>query len=80
MAPKRIYTRANSDPNPPEVFENPEKILKKSNSKVGNNTHQLYRSISLLAKGFALIDDVIFDVKFEQTLFRSKFGSESSCF
>lgn len=78
MASKRIYTRANPDPNPPEIFENPEKILKKNNSKVEKDTFQLYKSISLPAKGFELIDDVIFDERFEQTLFRSKYGSDLS--
>lgn len=75
LDPKRIYTRANLDPNPLEVFENPDKILEKSISNVGNDTYQLYKSISLPAKGFGSIDDVIFDERFEQNLFRSKFGS-----
>ena len=72
MALKIIYTRANPDPNPPKVFENPQNILRKSNSKVGKDTNQLYKSISLPAEGFESIDDVIFGVKFEQTLFISK--------
>ena len=76
MAPKRIYTRANPDPNPPKVFENPENILRKSNSKVGKGTYQLYKSISLPAEGVESIDDIIFDVKFEHTLFKSKSKSD----
>ena len=78
LAPKRIYTRANLDPNPPIVFENPERILRKSNSKVWKDIYQLYKSISLLAKGVESIDEVIFDLKFEHTLFRSKSESDLS--
>ena len=62
LAPKWIYTRANPNPNPPKVFENPELFFRKSNSKVGKDTYQLYKSISLPAEGFKSIDDVIFDV------------------
>ena len=47
MDPKRIYTRANLDPNPPIVFENIERILRKTKSKVDKDTYQLYKSISL---------------------------------
>ena len=51
MAPKIIYTRNNPDPNPPKVFENPKNIFRKSNSKVGKYTYQLYKSISLPIEG-----------------------------
>ena len=30
MAPRRIYTRARLDPDPPEIVDNPERILRKS--------------------------------------------------
>ena len=70
MASKRIYTRDNLDPNSPKIFGNPKKILKKSNSKVEKDTFQIYKSISLPTNGFELINDVIFDERFEQTLFR----------
>ena len=30
MASRKIHTRAHLDPNPPEVFDNPEGILRKS--------------------------------------------------
>ena len=72
LAPKRIYTRPNPNPNPPIVFENCKRILRKSNSKVGKDTYQLYKSISLPDEGVESIDEVIFDLKFEHTLFRSK--------
>jgi len=37
LAPKRKYTRANPDPNPPTAVENIEKIIRKSSSKVGKS-------------------------------------------
>lgn len=52
------YTRINLDPNPPEVIEDPKRILR--------------RSLSLPVEGIKIIDDVIFDKKFEQALSRSK--------
>ena len=30
MAPRKIHTRAHPDPNPPEIVDNPESILRKS--------------------------------------------------
>ena len=33
MAPKKIHTRAYPDPDPPEIFDNPESILRKSPKK-----------------------------------------------
>ena len=78
LAPKIIYTRANLDPNPPIVFENLERILRKSNSKVWKDTYQLYKYISLPAEGVESIDEVIFGLKFEHTLFKSKSESDLS--
>ena len=60
---KNIY-KSHPDPNPPIVFENPERILRKSSSKVGKDTYQLYKSISLLVEGVESIEEVIFDLKF----------------
>ena len=37
MAPRKIYTRAYPDPNPPEIVDNPERILRKS-PKVKSST------------------------------------------
>ena len=78
MVPKRIYTRANLDFNLPIAVENPERILRKSSSKVGKDTYQLYKSTSLLAKGVESIDEVTFDIKFEHSLFKSMFESDPS--
>lgn len=76
LAPKRIYTRANPNPNPPKAVENPEKILRKSSSKVGKETYHLYKSTCVPVEGVESIDEITFDLKFEHSLFRSKFESD----
>ena len=78
MAPKRIYTRANLDPKPPIAIENPEMILRKSISKVGKETYQLYKSTYLPDKCVGSIDEVTFDLKFEHSFFKSKSESNLS--
>ena len=30
MAPRKIHTRAHPDPDPPEIFDNPQRLLRKS--------------------------------------------------
>ena len=77
IAPKRIYMRKNPNPNPPEVVEDPENILRSSN-KNDKGIFHLQRSLSLPVEGIKSIDDVIFDKKFEQTLFISKSSSDLS--
>ena len=72
LAPKRIYTRDNPDPNPSEAVENPKKILRKSNSKVGKETYQLHKSTSLPVEGVESINEIAYDLKFEHSLFRTK--------
>lgn len=71
-SPKRINTRRNPDPNPPEVVEDLEKILRRNNNKTDKETFHLQRSLSLPAEGIQSIDDIIFNEKFEQMLFRCK--------
>jgi hypothetical protein len=77
MAPKIIYMRKNPDPNRPKVVEDLEKILRGS-SKTDKGTFHLQRSLSLPAKCIKSIDNIIFYDKFEQTLFKSKSGSNLS--
>ena len=72
LAPKRIYTRRNPSPNPPKVVEDPERILRRSNNKADKGIFHLQGSLSLPVEGIKDINDIIFDQKFEQTLFRSK--------
>ena len=72
LAPKRIYTRRNPDPNPPKVVENPERILRRSNSKANKGIFHLHKSLSLPTKGIKYIVDIILDEKFGKTLLRYK--------
>ena len=48
MAPRRIHTRAYPDPNPPEIVDNPERILRKSpNAKNSTIVRPLHRANSV---------------------------------
>jgi hypothetical protein len=76
MAPKRIYTRRNPDPEPIASMFDPEKLLHKRKEKTIKSFSYLERNLSLPKDGVKSIDDLDFDLKFEQTLFRSK--SESN--
>ena len=75
MAPKRIYTRRNLDPNPPKVVDHPERILRRSNNKVDKGILHLQKYLSLRAKDVKSIVDIILDKKFEQMLLTSKYNS-----
>ena len=78
MAPKKIYTRKNPNPNPIlELVEDPEKLLRKK--KVQNGTGiSLNTSISLPKEGVISVEDLEFDEKFELSLFKSKSESNLS--
>ena len=75
MAPKKIYTRKNPEPNPIlELVEDPEKLLRKKKSQNGTNI-SLNRSVSLPKEGIISVEDLEFDEKFELSLFKSKSNS-----
>ena len=76
MTPKRTYTRRNLDSNPLEMVEDPKRILRRSNNKVDKGVFHLQRSLSLPIEGVKSIVHIIFDKKFEKTLFSSKSGSD----
>lgn len=75
---KRIYTRRNPDPNLPKVVEDPKNILRRSNNKASKGIFHLQKSLSLLVECIKIINDIILDKKFKQTLLRSKFASKLS--
>ena len=75
MAPRRIYTRSNPDPDPLKVVEDPKRILRKKKSKIDSGIPLISRSVSLLKEGVISVDDLQFDIKFEHSLFRSKLDS-----
>ena len=73
MAPKKIYTRKNHDPNQIlESVEDPEKLLRKKKIQVDAGIPLINRSISLPKEGVISFEDLEFDEKFELSLFRSK--------
>lgn len=77
MAPKKIYTRKNPNPNPiPELVEDLEKLLRKKKIQVDNGIPLINISISLPKEGVISVEDLEFDEKFELSLFRSKSNSD----
>ena len=76
IAPK-IYTRANPDPNPPDIVDDLENFLRKTKHKNQRFTPiKLEKSPSLPKDGVLSIEDLYCDLKFEQTLFRTKSESD----
>ena len=72
MAPKRAFIRSHLDPEPTTTIDNPEKLLRKKNTtEVSGNHSPLHRSFSLPEKLVSL-QDLEFDISFEQILFRKK--------
>ena len=75
MAPKKVYTRSHPNPKPATTIDDPEKLLRKKNIVEGYGSHSpLHRSNSLPEKLIA-IQDLEFDISFEQSLFRTKSDS-----
>ena len=75
MAPKRVFTRSHPDPEPVIVIDNPKKLLRKKNTaEVFGSHNPLLRSPSLLEKLVSL-QDLKFDISFEEILFRTKSDS-----
>ena len=76
LAPKR-YTRANPYPNPPDIVDDLENFLRKTKNKNQSFTPiKLEKSPSLPKDGVLSIEDLYCDLKFEQTLFRTKSESD----
>jgi hypothetical protein len=75
LAPKRIHTRSHPDPEPVTIVDNPEKLLRKRNIVEGQGSNSpLHRATSLPEK-LVTIQDIEFDLPFEQSLFRTKSDS-----
>jgi hypothetical protein len=75
LAPKRVFSRSHLDPEPATAIDNPEKLLRKKNATEGSGSHSpLHRSPSLPEKLVSL-QDLEFDISFEQSLFRTKSDS-----
>ena len=71
MASRR-YTRANLDPNPPPVFENPNLIPRIFRRQKGSlSPRPIFRSYTWPSEWF-FVEDIYFDESFELSLFRNK--------
>jgi hypothetical protein len=68
MAPNKVYTRANPDPDPATSISNLENLLHKRKERITNPVCYMDRSLSLPKDGVKIIDDLDFDLLFEQTL------------
>ena len=75
MAPKRIHTRRNPDPEAAIPVFDLEKIVHKRKERPIIPSFHLYRYLSLPKYGVTRIENLEFDVKFEQTLFKTKYES-----
>ena len=72
------YTRRNPDPDPKTPVEDPERILKTKKKSNQSDIPIFKRSISLSSNPIKTVDGIKFDLKFEQSLFRSKSFSDLS--
>ena len=76
MAPKKIYTRKNLDPNPIlEFVEDREKLLRKKKIQDDIDISLINRSISLPKEEVISVEYLEIDEKFKLSLFRSKSDS-----
>ena len=79
MSPKKIYMRKNLDPNPiSKLVEYPERFLRKKKIQVDIGISLVDGSISLPKEGVIGVEDLEFEEKFEQSLFRPKSDSNLS--
>ena len=78
LAPRRIHTRIFLDPNPPKVVENPERILRRSNTKDDKGIFHVQKSLPLPAESVKSAKSFSFDKGTDQTLSRSKSVTELS--
>ena len=61
MAPRRIYTRRFLDTDPPRVFDNPERIMRRGNTQADKGIFHLQRSLSLPTESVKGITSFVFD-------------------
>jgi hypothetical protein len=72
LAPKKIHTRSNPDPEAAIPVSDPENIVHKRKENPVTPVLHPDRYLSLPKDRVTSIEDLEFDVKFEQALFRTK--------
>ena len=70
------YTRSNPDPDPQFPVEDPERVLKAKKTSDKSNLPVFQRSTSLAIDSIKKLDGLKFDLKFQQSLCRSKSDSD----
>ena len=78
MVPRSIYTRIFPDPDPPRVVDNPERILRRSNTQANKGISHLQRALSLPAKSVKGFSSFVFDKESDQSFSRFKSKTELS--
>ena len=78
LAPRRIHTRRFLDPNPPKVVENPERILRRSNTQADKGIFHLQKYLSLPTESVKSAESFSFDKGTDQSLSRSKSATKLS--
>jgi hypothetical protein len=75
LAPKRAYTRSHPDPEPAIATDNPEQLLRKKTIAEGSVSHNPLQRSPSLPEELVSLQDLDFDILFEQSLFRTKSDS-----
>ena len=78
MAPKRIHTRRFPDPNLPKVVENPERILRRSNTQADKGIFHLQKSVYFPTESVKSVESFSFHKGTDQSLSRSKSATKLS--
>ena len=78
IAPRSIYTRIFPNPDPPRVVDNPERILRRSNTQEDKGIFHLQRSLSLPTESVKGFPSFVFDKETDQSFSRSKSETELS--
>ena len=76
--PKRIHTRRFPDPNLPKLVENPERILRRSNTQADKGIFHLQKFVSLPVESVKSTSSFVFDKGTDQSLSRSKSSTKLS--
>ena len=72
MVPKIVHTRGFPDPNPPKVVENPERILRRSNTQADKGIFHLQKFVYFPTESVKSVESFSFDKGTGQSLLRSK--------
>jgi hypothetical protein len=71
LAPKRAYTQSHPDPEPAIATDNPEQLLRKKTIVEGSVRHNPLQKSPSLPEELVAIQNIDFDIFFEQILFRT---------